>query len=793
MAFNLKDAATTALGSITKKLENINPANAISGALSGAQSSLNGLLGQAKLPGVNGSAKPIPGKVIPTEIDQTAAIDLNGIIESGKELSQIKSKPGEPFPNELNQFNSYNCIFTLSVLTTNAINFPNQTYRKGIYGPIIMKSGGTGDIKDSDAIQLTNFKSKANNNSGRFDCFMDNVKISGIMGYNQATGTTNATAVSFTVTEPYSVGLFFQEITTAAIQTGWKNWLGMPLLLTIEFKGHLTANQQNFTAPLAKKNIPLKLREITMRVTGQGSVYQVEAYPWNEKAFNTSNNSLLTPCEIEGGSVQEMLQTGSEEHKQSLQKAINDHLAKVAKDNQSDADKVLIYFPIDLQTGKGQAETTDKKNPPGATISPEDKKKIANDDKTLFSNLGVEIEGNNIVQNAMINPIGCSPIGFAADKKRPEAIFGKEDAVYDEKTGTWVRGNLQISKTKGIAKFAIGTSITAAIEEILLASDYGRRALDPVNIDKNGKVNWFRIEAQYYILSSTKEIKGQNRYPTLTVFRVVPYKIDYTHFISKPAPAKKIQEKKYNAIKKYEYLYTGKNLDIIDFNIDFKASFYMPINADLGKNNESLQQNLQDEKRPENATSSGPESTAVDKKVVYKAEVRPDQTSMGASRGGITAGEDASTIAARQFSKVLNSQADMVQLSLKILGDPYYIADSGMGNYSAKSTNIPEMNSDGAINAQDGEVFVVVNFRNPIDLDPDQGRYDFGGEAKVVPGFSGLYKVIQVESSFERNVFTQQLKLVRMMNQDSKETADKPAVSPYTPPDAGYSGVIGGP
>ena len=793
MGFSLKDAATTALGSISKTLDNISPANAISGALAGAQKSVNGLLGQAKLPGVNGSSKPIPGKVIPTEIDQKAAIDLNGIIANGKEITQIERKPGEPFPNELNQFDSYNCIFTLSVLTTNSINFPNETYRRGVYGPILIKSGGTGDIKDQDAIQLTNFKSAANNNSGRFDCFIDNVKISGIMGFNQATGNTNATAVSFTVTEPYSVGLFFQELTTAAIQTGWKNWLGMPLLLTLEFKGHLTANQQNFTAPLAKKNFPLKLREITMRVNGQGSVYQVEAYPWNEKAFNTSINALLVPVEIEGGSVQEMLQTGSSEKKQSLQKAINDKLLEVS-DKKSDPDKVLIYFPIDLQTGKGQGSTTDKKDPPTATVSPEDKKKLGNDDKMIFSSLG--IDENLIQKEDVVNPVGKSPIGFANDKKRPEAIFGNEDAVYDEKTGTFIRGNLTISKTKGIAKFAIGTSITEAIREIILASEWGRLALDPANIDKDGKVNWFRIDPQYYILNSTKEITGQNRYPTLTVFRVIPYKVDYTHFQTQPAPAKKIAEKKYNAIKKYEYLYTGKNIDIVDFNIDFKASFYMPMNADLGKNNESLQQNLQNENGPKNATASAPDTKAPDKQLAYKAEVRPDQTSMGASKGGITSGEDASTIAARQFSKVLNSQADMVQLSLKILGDPFYIADSGMGNYTAKSTNVPEMNSDGAMNAQDGEVYVVVNFRNPIDIasnGPNEGRYDFGGEAKVVPGFSGLYRVLQVESTFERNVFFQQLKLVRMMNQDSKETAEKPAVSPYTPPDSGYSGVVGGP
>jgi hypothetical protein len=579
-----------------------------------------------------------------------------------------------------------------------------------------------------------------------------------------------------------------------ALTSGWKNWLSMPLLLTIEFKGHLTANQQNFTAPLAKKNIPLKLREINMRVSGQGASYQVEAYPWNEKAFNTSNNTLLTDVEIYGGDVQEMLQCGSEDFRESLQKAINDKFKKIAEEKKSDPDRVLIYFPIDLQTAKGSSGTTDNSDPPGATVSSSDRSNSVNNNKLIFSRLGVNLDNDELVQHFDVNPIGAAPIGFAKDAKRAEAMFGKEDNVYDEATGTYVRGNLSISKTRGVAKFKKGTSITKAIEEIIIASSYGRNALDPANITDDEKVNWFRIESQYYVLSSDKEIKGDQRYPTLTVFRVIPYKIDYTHFVEKMAATKKIAEKKFNAIKRYEYLYTGKNLDIIEFNIDFKASFYMPINADLGKNNEFVQENLQEKDDPENGmpNEANTDVLSVRETAFFRPEVRSDQVTMGSSKGGITAGEDASTIAARQFSKVLNSQADMVQLSLKILGDPYYIADSGMGNYSAKATNIPEMNADGAMNAQDGEVFVVVNFRNPIDLNPNAGLYDFGSQAKAVPGFSGLYRVIQVESSIERNVFTQQLKLIRMMNQDGKDSENRSNVSVYTPPKTANDAVAAG-
>jgi len=808
MGFDITKAATTAKNFVTKKLENVNLANGVSGALSGLQNKIPGLGGG--LSSLGGITKPIPGKIIDPEIDKNVAIDLNGILLSGKDLEYVERIPGEPFPNELNDFDSYNCLFTLSVLSGVAINFPDETYRKDILGPIILKSGGTGDILNSNAIRLTNFKSKANP-SGRFDAFIDNVRISGIIGFNQATGNTNSTSVSFQIVEPYSTGLFFQTVQVAAFQAGWANWLDMPMLLSLEFKGHKTANQQNFRAALSRKHIPIKLREVSMKITGQGTVYQCEAYPWNEKAYSTDVNKLLSATSIEGGTVQQMLQTGSQEKKLSLQNVINDSLREKAKKLEIEPDRVLIIFPIDLQTGNNSNKTDDKKDPPTATVSaPAASSKES--DSVIFSKLGVESKEDSLFQKEEnLNPIGKSPIGFGDDVKKAEAAFGREDAVYDEKTGTFTRGSLQISKTQGTAKFEANTSITDAINEIVLASDYGRRALDPSNIDKDHKVNWWRIETQCYILSTNKKLKGNQRYPTLSVFRVVPYKIDYTNFVPGAQPAKKIEEKKYNAVKKYEYLYTGKNLDILDFSIDFKTSFYQALNADGGKNNESLQQNLQEEEKEQGGKKIDVERDAADifgasnldsdetnynpGQAQTKVITLYSETSMNAKVGGITAGDDASTIAARQFNKAINTGTDMISLNMKILGDPFYIADSGIGNYSAKATNVPEMNSDGAMNAQDGEVYILVNFRNPIDLNPNEGLYDFGNKGKIVPEFSGLYRVYQVESSFERNVFTQQLKLMRMMNQDLKPTdsSDKsPAKSAFTPP-TGYENAVGGP
>jgi hypothetical protein len=113
----------------------------------------------------------------------------------------------------------------------------------------------------------------------------------------------------------------------------------------------------------------------------------------------------------------------------------------------------------------------------------------------------------------------------------------------------------------------------------------------------------------------------------------------------------------------------------------------------------------------------------------------------------------------------------MVELQMRILGDPFYLGDSGMGNYSAQATNLKGLNGDGAINHQDGEVYINVRFRNPVDISRRTGLYEFG-KGNLVPQFSGLYRVSIVENTFSRGQFTQSLTLTRMVGQDVKDDGE---------------------
>jgi hypothetical protein len=77
------------------------------------------------------------------------------------------------------------------------------------------------------------------------------------------------------------------------------------------------------------------------------------------------------------------------------------------------------------------------------------------------------------------------------------------------------------------------------------------------------------------------------------------------------------------------------------------------------------------------------------------------------------------------------------------------------------------MNSDGAMDYQSGEVDILVNFRVPVDNAGPGGLYEFPSGTDLLKAFSGLFQVLTLENNFSKGKFTQTLNLVRRRNQES--------------------------
>jgi hypothetical protein len=573
------------------------------------------------------------------------------------------------------------------------------------------------------------------NPEGKFDFFIDDVRIASVIGFESSGGNTNALSVGFKIIEPYSMGLFFQSLQIAALENGNKNYLDVPLLLTLEFVGHKSPDDQRIKVPNTTKYMPIRIRTLDMTVTSAGSVYNVEAYPWAEKAFSTIHAELKTDASLSGKTVGELLIDSPK----SLRNLLNERALKEYErraDQTEPPDLISIDFP----------ETPDQDT------------------------------GNNVIYQA----------GMGFDNTRTGMQpFTRENAAYDAASGTFKRGKVTIDPKTTEFKFSQGLDVVSVINQVILMSDYGRQAIE--SEDAEGMVNWWRIEPRVYQNSQNPNSTGAHS--KYVVFRVLPYKVHVSQLSAPNTGLKGKENLKKQALKHYSYIYTGKNTDILDFDIEFKAGFYTSLNADSGLQSGDTKVGAQ----LSNSATSGPAVTTapvnaeknndtITPNVVINDKIKTGQAHRGG--GGL---EDFKTLAARQFHDAVTSGVDMINLQIKILGDPYFISDSGMGNYSAKATKLSNMNSDGAVDYQSGEVDMLVDFRVPIDNSMATGKYDFPKGTKLLESFSGLYKILRVESTFSKGLFTQVLKTVRRRNQESTNregsatTKEAPTQQNYKP------------
>ena len=723
-----------------------------SSLLGAAQSGLSNLATSVN-EAVAGAASKVTGAIsaVDLALKNTFNFSAGDILKSA---SKAPFKAKLPMSNILHNYASYNYIFTLSVLDDVGYNFPDDSYRKqnGDRGLIICKSG-SGDPDNRVQIDLGPELGK-----GKMDFYIDDVRITGTMGLDRTTGNTNATNISFKIIEPYSMGLFFQSLQTGALKQKHDNYVDAPYLLTLEFKGHVSNVVQGVVLEPARttKHFPIKISTIEMNVTNKGAVYSVEAFPYNESAHSTTYSELKKDTAIKGITVHEALQTGE----QSLQKVVNDQLKETAKKAETDPDQVLIYFPKDRATSSSSApagESTD-----AATTS-------SSSGTTVETKLKVS-KGQNttLVQNtADINDIGRQSMGFDSFAGG-QPVFAKDNGVWDKDKKIFTRDNIAIDPTQRMMNFSQGGDIVDAINQVILTSEFGQKSLQDSQITSTGKVAWWRIDTQVYNLEPNKNKTKKGTKPKLIVYRVLPYMVDAALFMPPNASNPTSVELAKTVVKEYNYIYTGKNLDVISFDMNFKAGFYQSLNADAGKNTEATQ----------TASQTGSTNEKKDTEASRPADGAPPNTSnppsnrqydntktQGYTHGG--APDTPESIAARQAHMAFTTPCDMVAVSLKILGDPYYIGDSGVGNYSAKASTNENITADDGIDYQTGDTFIKVNFRTPVGFSSKTGGYVFA-DTKLIRQFSGLYRVLNCESTFSRGRFEQTLQLNRQPNQVSE-------------------------
>ena len=729
-----------------------------------------------------------------------SALGANNSGDNSIKSSVKKQYTGGPIPNPLSSFASYNCIFTLGVLSNTELAHPDSTYRINGPGIVILRSGGTGSTG-----QVKTTIEKQVGITGEY--YIDDVEIESLIAPSQATKQTNATSLTFTVHEPYSMGVFLQSLYEAALQGGHKNYIDAPFLLDLDFVGWDDMGN-SYSVPRARRMFPLKFSNITFSVTAGGSEYKVEAIPWNEQALMDETQTVKEDFDIKGSTVAELLQTGPE----SLAALMNSReIALEGSGNKSTGNQYVVLFPNERSSAdegiiapppaeEGATTASQSTGEPGSerALTDEQKQQLfdtitgitngdvpADFDAELSKLTGTVIRRSNLgesfreyaekTENA--NDIGRSQISKSYLDGKTEA-FGRPAFVEDVDdgdgagTGVFRRGNITISNDGQRINFKKGTRVQDVVEELVLLSEYGRQFATQ-SPDEKGNKTWFRIDTQVFNVTDSQNTSQTGQAPKVFVYRVVPYEVNSSKVNNPTQPTKGISNLKRQAMKEYNYIYTGKNDDIINFNIDLNYTFFTAIQSDLGQNIQDTQNaGANNIVRPNNHPIYGADPGRND--VVPSTGTSSTQGATNARSGSRIGGPTVhpeTQVARTMNDAIVNSDVDLVMAEMDIWGDPYYIADSGMGNYNAGSGESANIDENGAMDYQYGEVDVLVNFRTPIDIGKD-GQMQFPElGTQVVGQFSGLYQVTMVRNKISQNKFTQMLTMLRRRNQEQDTIA----------------------
>lgn len=668
-------------------------------------------------------------------------------------------------PNILELFTSYTTIFTISALTSNQLNFPDSSssYKNNQLGEIILRSAAG----KPDNRVATAYKTSANP-SGKYDFYIDNIEIGSLITYDKRTKGTNSTNISFDIFEPYSLGMFMQALQLAAATVSDQgpavNYTEIPYLLTIEFIGYDSAGNIIPIGDVLNRHIPFTFGQMEMEITAQGCRYKVTAVPYNESALADSVNVLKSDMKISGTTVQEILQSGPN----SLQRWLNERSKEMAKQGSETGkeeyvpDEIVIIFPKDNAVLSSPDMADDEGQP--ATVNPnqaEGSSKVQ--EKLTLNKTSTAVPGSAgsvtlLVQSSeTLNSIGSSKMGFDLNTGGDSQLKPKDVIQKDPDKPNSRKENVYDPKDK-VFKFTQGTTIINAITEVLLMSEFCKTGvLQPS--DKSGLKKWFRVETQVYLLKPTPGNNNRAKIPKLYVFKVVEYLVHEHRFKPPASKPQGYEELKKNAVKEYNYIYTGKNVDILNFNIRLNAGMFTTAYADRNALSGSVYSQINGQGIDRGGQPTTDESNKVsNERGVPNAPVG-EQFRRYTNPGGGPNDDYRSLIAKNFYESLLNSQGDMLTAEIEVIGDPYYIADSGMGNFSDIPVNFNE-NSNGSMNYQSGEVDIIVNFRTPIDYNGITGNLDFVNGVEN-SGFSGLYNVQEVLNTFKGGKFTQMIKAIR--------------------------------
>ena len=712
--------------------------------------------------------------------------------------------------NPLHEFATVNHVITLAVLDAQEINFTGVVVKNGPKYPVAQTAGRVG--RDPTAFGTAGLN---------LEMLIDNLNIDAVVAPTPQNRTAQATNITFDIIEPFSIGVLFQAMKIQAVKAYGldADYLTVPFALIIDFKGYnddgqVSQNSKNLRE--LRRVIPIGMRNVEMTANQAGGRYSCQAYPWNEMGLRDAFVTIKKQVTLTGTTVHELLQSGKDSLMNQLNSVGSDKKAKQKKTKEGEtteeipSESTVIFFPqpfgVDNDTLVPSEEDISALNEDRATreyftdfsTEPDDystqfsSRKADKQLTTIFSTgqsgsvnvsnfLGSTTgDGGGLRLNQgqgqafFGNAIGKSKMVTAGTNPYNSKKFAESDIVYNKETKTYDRGKSQTSflDNKITMKFEKGTKVTDIIENVILFSEYGQSIGSRRQNRKAPFVPWFRIHPQCWQLKDSYVKKFTGRNPVVFTYNVIPYEVAESMFVDPTDFPKGYDLLRSSVRKKYDYLYTGINKDILNFDINYRFTFF-----DTQRERGNVTSNQSDLGK----------GVRADTEVIANAEAKfeffPKSQKVLGQNVPVAIAEDNNPRAsgfdvdsaalqyARQFNeKIVNSNVDLLQLQLRIVGDTYFLPNSGMGNLVVadlrkqnKAIEFGEREMD-YLNTQ---VHVEVNFNTPVDINETTGDMNLASirlqeqKQDIKLGvFSAVYRVTKVRSEFVGGKFEQDIELV---------------------------------
>jgi len=604
-------------------------------------------------------------------------------------------------------------------------NYSNWSYSVALY---MMTPAQHNDLVDRGQVTaggptstLSNLLIKSGGTGGRTilgakrDYHIENLRITSVIGQNaRTTKSSNNFDINFDIVEPYGVS-FLSELVQAAFNKGIEDHLDTAYLLEIKFGGYGDNGEPYSTIPgSGPKYIPIKLINITFKIDSAATIYTVKAVPYAHSPLQDKSEAYVPEnIRLKGTAFYTVMK--------SLQIHLDDSERSKAKEQGRNANtyQIIVVDP-DLKDSKlAYVKSTDSNG--GSTVSQLD--------RVTFGNTGEE--------------------------------------------------DIQIPA---------GSTFKDAIQAIAMHTEFGAK-YNTVGTEASAAGN---ENKPFRLVKVIPVVRLGNYNPTSRRYtKHITYKIETEKQVGKAGEdIAGARAESRGWAKEYNWIFTGKNLDIVDFNAEYNLQYFnirssyvdakskvtgTPASASaidratqfaLGPTTDRSVSEAQSKRAVQ--TPSGVKYVRTNNNAQAPAICSDNGLGSGANVANPLKGP-AYQLAADHMDNVLNNpNGDMVVVDLTIIGDPDWIPQDAsiLPQGDRPSTN--DIDANGSIAIDTHPPLLSLIFKTPRDYDSVKGLMLIANDWNFV---QGKYQVITVTSTFTDGKFEQQLKCIRLQNQESNDAA----------------------